>query len=83
MEQDKKQDEEFTKQLFFNQMTDFEQNTAEKITDILREEQYMLETEVLGLIATARAIAVVESHNDEALEALIDTAIYMLEQTKK
>lgn len=77
------QDEEFAKQLFFNQMDSFQNNTAEKIIDVLREEEYMLETEVLGLIATARAITVTESDNKEVQDALIDTAIYMLEMVKE
>ena len=77
------QDEEFAKQLFFNQMDSFQNNTAEKIIDVLKEEEYMLETEVLGLIATARAITVTESDNKEVQDALIDTAIYMLEMVKE
>ena len=76
-------EEEYTKELFFNQMNDFEHNTAKKIIDILNEKKYMLESEVLGLVATARALTLLYAENKDSKDALLDTAIYMLQEGKK
>lgn len=76
-------EEEYTRQLFVNQMTEFQENTGEKIIKLLDEEQYILEVNVLGLIATARAITLKYGENDEANNALLDTAIFMLKNAKK
>lgn len=75
-------DEDFTKQLFFNQMDSF-QDTSEKIIEILNQEDYILDVNVLGLIATARALALTYAENDEVCDALLDTSIYMLEEARK
>lgn len=76
-------DEEFVKELFFNQMNNFENNTAKKIIKILDEEEYILESEVLGLVATARALVLLYGENEDSKNALLDTAVYMLQQGKK
>ena len=76
-------EEDFVKELFFNQMNDFEHNTAKKIIKILDEEEYILESEVLGLIATARALTLLYAENKDSKNALLDTAIYMLQQGKE
>lgn len=77
------EDEEFIKTLFFNQMNDFENNTAKEIIKILDEKEYILESEVLGLITTARALIVLAKEDADTKKALLDTAIYVLEEGKK
>lgn len=75
-------DKEFTEQLFFNQMNEFQNDTAEKIIDLLNEKKYILDVSVLGLIATARALIITYAEDDKVAEALLDTAKYMLEQAQ-
>lgn len=76
-------EELFTKQLFFNQMDDFQNNTSKKIIEVLDKEEYILEAEVLGLVATARALVLTAVEDKDVKDALLDTAIYILEEGKK
>ena len=68
-------EEEITKDEFFEQMQDFEE-TAQEIQDFLQEKDYVLEVEVWGLTALARALA--KAYGGENVDAIIDTAAYML-----
>ena len=68
--------EEVTKELFIEQMQDFQQNTSEKIVEILDENEYLLDVEVLGLVATARAL--IKTYAPDDSKDLITSAVYLL-----
>lgn len=68
--------EEVTKELFIEQMQKFQQDTSEKIVKILQEEEFLLDVEVLGLVATARAL--IQTYAPDESEDLITSAVYLL-----
>ena len=71
-----------TKNLFLEQMKNFENETSAKIIKVLDEENYIIETEVLGLIAMAKALALTYSNTEDELNSLLDTAKYMLDKAE-
>ena len=75
MEEEKK----ITKEEFIEDMTKFEQVTANQILEILEENKHMLSVEVLGLISIARVL--INTYGDEFL---MDTAVnYLTYQESK
>ena len=68
---------EFTKEDFIAEMTDFEQNTANEILEILEKHKHILSVEVLGLISIARVL--INTYGDEYL---MDTAVRYLTFTE-
>ena len=73
-------EEVVTKNIFYEQMSHFEKHTADKLVQILDNEKYELDTEVLGLIALARALIYTYAPTDADVQALIKTSVYMLEK---
>ena len=71
-----------TKNLFLEQMKNFENETSAKIIKVLDEENYIIETEVLGLIAMAKVLALTYSNTEDELNSLLDTAKYMLDKAE-
>lgn len=68
--------EEVTKELFIEQMQKFQQDTSEKIVQILQEEEFLLDVEVLGLVATARAL--IQTYAPDDSDDLLKSAVYLL-----
>ncbi len=70
MEEEKK---ELTKEDFIEEMTRFEQVTANEILKVLEKQEHILSVEVLGLISIARVLI-----NQFGDEYLMDTAVNYL-----
>lgn len=68
------EEKEFTREDFIKEMTDFEENTAQKILEVLDENKHILSVEVLGLISIARVL--INTYGDEFL---MDTAVRYLQ----
>lgn len=68
-----KEGEELTKEDFINEMTKFEQVTANEILEVLEKNKHILSVEVLGLISIARVLI-----NNFGDEFLMDTAVNYL-----
>lgn len=66
-------EKELTKEDFIEEMTKFEQITANQILEVLEENKHMLSVEVLGLISIARVLI-----NNFGDEYLMDTAVNYL-----
>ena len=64
---------ELTKEDFIEEMTKFEQVTANQILEVLEENKHILSVEVLGLISIARVLI-----NNFGDEYLMDTAVNYL-----
>ena len=62
--------EELTKEKFIEEMTRFEQVTANQILEVLEENKHILSVEVLGLISIARVLI-----NNFGDDYLMDTAV--------
>ena len=62
-----------SKEEFIEDMTKFEQVTANQILEVLEENKHMLSVEVLGLISIARVL--INTYGDEFL---MDTAVNYL-----
>lgn len=62
-----------SKEDFIEDMTKFEQVTANQILEVLEENKHMLSVEVLGLISIARVL--INTYGDEFL---MDTAVNYL-----
>ena len=68
-----------SKEEFIEDMTKFEQVTANQILEVLEENKHMLSVEVLGLISIARVL--INTYGDEFL---MDTAVnYLTYQVPK
>ena len=65
--------EELTKEKFIEEMTRFEQVTANQILEVLEENKHILSVEVLGLISIARVLI-----NNFGDDYLMDTAVNYL-----
>ena len=61
---------ELTKEDFIEEMTKFEQVTANEILEVLEKNKHILSVEVLGLISIARVLI-----NNFGDEYLMDTAV--------
>ena len=71
--------EELTKEKFIEEMTRFEQVTANQILEVLEENKHILSVEVLGLISIARVLI-----NNFGDDYLMDTAVnYLTYKTPK
>ena len=68
--------DEITKEIFLEEMQDFEENASKEIMSILIDRQYSLSVQVLGLISIVRALITTYAHEDT--EALLSTAEYFL-----
>lgn len=68
------EEKEFTREDFIKEMTDFEENTAQKILEVLDENKHILSVEVLGLISITRVL--INTYGDEFL---MDTAVRYLQ----
>ena len=66
-------EKELTKEDFIEEMTKFEQVTANEILEVLEKNKHMLSVEVLGLISIARVLI-----NNFGDEYLMDTAVKYL-----
>lgn len=66
------------KDFFIEQMQDFEKATSVEIMEVLDKKDYILETEVLGLISMAKALALTFAPSDDVKDALLDTSIQIL-----
>lgn len=64
---------ELTKEDFIEEMTKFEQVTANQILEVLEKNKHILSVEVLGLISIARVLI-----NNFGDEYLMDTAVNYL-----
>lgn len=64
---------ELTKEDFIEEMTKFEQVTANEILEVLEKNKHILSVEVLGLISIARVLI-----NNFGDEYLMDTAVNYL-----
>ena len=64
---------ELTKEDFIEEMTKFEQVTANEILEVLEKNKHILSVEVLGLISIARVLI-----NNFVDEYLMDTAVNYL-----
>lgn len=64
---------ELTKEDFIEEMTRFEQVTANEILEVLEKNKHILSVEVLGLISIARVLI-----NNFGDEYLMDTAVNYL-----
>lgn len=73
-------DGEEEKNLFFNEMHRFNDQTVEKIEKILQEDKYDLMVEVLGLTSIVSALILTYGRNDEEKEQFFETVKFMLEQ---
>lgn len=67
------EEKELTKEDFIEEMTKFEQVTANQILEVLEENKHILSVEVLGLISIARVLI-----NNFGDEYLMDTAVNYL-----
>ena len=65
--------EELTKEVFIEEMTKFENKTANEILEVLEKNKHILSVEVLGLISIARVLI-----NNFGDEFLLDTAVNYL-----
>lgn len=68
--------DEITKEIFLEEMQDFEENASKEIMSILIDRQYSLSVQVLGLISIVRAL--ITTYAQEDTEALLSTAEYFL-----
>ena len=66
------------KDFFIEQMQDFEKATSAEIMEVLDKKDYILETEVLGLISMAKALTLTFAPSDDVKDALLDTSINIL-----
>lgn len=76
-------DGEEEKNLFFEEMHRFNDQTVAKIEEILKEDKYDLMVEVLGLTSIVSALILTYGRNDEEKKQYFDTVNYMLEQHQK
>ena len=67
--------EDESKQLFIEQMQDFDKTVTEQILDILNEKQYILNVEVYGLASIIRAL-VNTYGNDEMIDGVVELLQY-------
>lgn len=67
--------EDESKQLFIEQMQDFDKTVTEQILDILNEKQYILNVEVYGLASIIRAL-VNTYGNDEMIDGVVEFLQY-------
>ena len=67
--------EEESKQLFIEQMQDFDRTVSEQILNILKEKQYILNVEVYGLASIIRAL-VTTYGNDEMMDGVVEFLQY-------
>ena len=65
--------QELTKEEFIEELTRFEQVTANEILEVLEKNKHILSVEVLGLISVARVLI-----NNFGDEYLMDTAVKYL-----
>jgi len=68
------EEKQYTKEDFIEEMTNFEQVTAQEILEVLEKNKHMLSVEVLGLISIARVL--INTYGDEYL---MDTAVRYLQ----
>lgn len=71
------EEKQYTKEDFIEEMTNFEQVTAQEILEVLEKNKHMLSVEVLGLISIARVL--INTYGDEYL---MDTAVRYLQYTE-
>ena len=76
-------DGEEEKNLFFEEMHRFNNQTVAKIEEILKEDKYDLMVEVLGLTSIVSALILTYGRNDEEKKQYFDTVNYMLKQHQK
>ena len=67
--------EDESKQLFIEQMQDFDKTVTEQILNILNEKQYILNVEVYGLASIIRAL-VTTYGNDEMIDGVVEFLQY-------
>ena len=71
------------KQLFFDEMHRFDEQTVPKIEDILREDKYDLMVEILGLTSIVSALILTYGRSNDEKKQFFDTVQYMIEQHQK
>lgn len=73
-EENQKQEEELSREKFYEEMNRFEQTSLQEIMDVLYKNKHILSVEVLGLIGVVRIL--IDRYGDESLK---DAAISYLE----
>ena len=68
-------DEEESKQLFIEQMQDFDETVTEQMLNILNEKQYIHNVEVYGLASIIRAL-VTTYGNDDMIDGVVEFLQY-------